>query len=281
MPVLSAELDSRGQHARYGSVAAGLEAVLPHSPDRDFFAGVDLKQRNHSRAVIDTTRSTDYFDNRSFDARIGMQQKVDERNALRITAGLGRQTLDNSQPYRRSQSLQAEWRHVTNSGLLGSFWMLDQRNRYEGINGTEFRQYGGNQWLAGANLTGSFGSNGTVVAQLGVLGGIERATDIAYGNVDGDKQITGLRLGGQWQALPDLQVLASLGGMRTQYALTNTLFLEKRRDILWDASLGAQWRIDDTWSLRPLLSYSRSDSNIGAYDYARKDYSLTVRYDFR
>jgi tetratricopeptide (TPR) repeat protein len=281
MPILNANLESRARRTRYGNAAAGLEVVLPDTPEREFFGGIDMRRRHHQHLTVDSTRATDYYDTRGLDVRLGVQQKLDAQNALRFTSGLSRQTLDDQQPYRRSQSLQAEWRHSVDSSLQGSLWLMGQRNRYGSVDGTSFRQYGGNQGLAGLGVVKGFGEDNSVVAQLTLYAGQERATDIAQGNLDGDKRITGLRLGGQWRIFPALHLLAAVGGSQTRYDLVNTLFLDRRNDILWDASLGAQWRMSDTWSLRPQFAYARSDSNFGAYDYARHDYSLTLRYDFR
>lgn len=281
MPVLNANLDAQAKRSRHSTLAAGVDFSAPVTPEHEIFGGFDVRQRQHQHLAIDSTRTTDYYDTRNLDGRLGLQQKLDPKNLLRFTASLSRQTLNGNEPYRRSQTLLGEWRHTFDARTQGSLWLMNQRNRYGSVDGTSFKQYGGNQLLAGLGAVRGFGEDGAFVASLSLYAGQERATEISEGNLDGDKRIAGLRVGGQWRLLPDFHVLAAIGGTQTRHELLNTLFLDKRRDVVWDAGIGAQWRMSDAWSLRPQYTYIRSDSNFGAYDYARHDYSLTLRYDFR
>lgn len=281
MPILDATLSSEARRAAHASVAAGAELALASSPEQEFFAGIDIRRRHHQARHIDSTMNADYYDTRSFDGRFGVQQKLDGANALRVTTALSRQTLDDGHAYRRTQTLMTEWRHDFTAQAQGTVWVLDQRNRYGSVGDTSFRQYGGNQLLAGVGMISSVAASLPLLLHFSAYAGKEAATDIGHGNLDGDKQLAGLRIGSQIRLFPELDLSAALGGALTRYALTNPLFFDKRRDQVWDASIGAQWRMSDAWSLRPHYIYSRSDSNIGAYDNARHDYSLTLRYDFR
>jgi hypothetical protein len=65
------------------------------------------------------------------------------------------------------------------------------------------------------------------------------------------------------------------------YSNFNQYFLCQRSDHLYDLTLGANWRLDKFWTLRPQLSYSRNDSNIVVYGFNRIDVSLNIRRDFR
>lgn len=61
----------------------------------------------------------------------------------------------------------------------------------------------------------------------------------------------------------------------------NPPFLVKRRDDMHEASLGLNWQFAKGWSLKPQISWLRSDSNLALYDYDRSDASLRLRYDFQ
>lgn len=281
MPILNANLSSIGLRVDYEVFSAGFAATAANDTGGELFGGADLKRRQHRHRIVDTTRNADYYDTRSFEGRIGFQQKFGATDALRVSAGRSRQTLDDRHGYRSTQSMMAEWRHTFDAMTQGSLWLMDQRNRYGTVGTTSYRQYNGDQLLAGVGLVRGFGQANAVIAHLTAYGGGERATDRASGNLDGDKALTGARVGGQLRVLPELDLTASVGGSLTRYELYNLLFRSHRRDYLWDATLGAQWRINKEWTLKPQYAYSRSDSNFGAYDYERHDYSVTLRYDFR
>lgn len=281
MPILNLSLSSQARRVDHETFAAGVETSLSLNAKSDVFGGIDLKRRQNGHRTVDSTRNADYYNTRSADGRLGVQHKIDAANVLRLTASRMRLTLDDTQGYRRSQSLLAEWRHAFDATTQGSLWLLDQRSRYGTVRTTSYRQYGGDQLLAGFGLVRGFGQGNTVIAHLTAYGGSERATDRASGNLDGDKTLTGARIGGQVRVLPELDLTASLGGSLTRYELYNLLFYTHRRDHVWDAALGAQWRLNKEWTVKPQYAYTRSDSNIGAYDHERHDYSITLRYDFR
>ncbi|MCP4042800.1 MAG: DUF560 domain-containing protein, partial [Gammaproteobacteria bacterium] len=61
----------------------------------------------------------------------------------------------------------------------------------------------------------------------------------------------------------------------------NTLFLKKRRDNQFDATLGLDWKYLQNWKLSPRLSYTKNHSNIEIDKYERTEVGLTVRREFR
>jgi long-subunit fatty acid transport protein len=58
------------------------------------------------------------------------------------------------------------------------------------------------------------------------------------------------------------------------------LFLKGRKDTQYDASLGLRYRFTDAISVRPRVTYTRNDSNIGLYDYDRWTASVGARLSF-
>lgn len=111
-----------------------------------------------------------------------------------------------------------------------------------------------------------------------LLAGRERAVNA---RPDGDKDIRGGRVGGQWSLREDVDLFGSMGWQKGAYALENAIFQLTREDRLFDATAGVVWRIDNAWSLRPQVLYIRNNSNIPIYAYNRLDYSITLRRDFR
>lgn len=281
IPIFGANFNSASRRADYGHVAIGGEAAVANNQGGELFAGADIKRRHQAYEAVDGTRNTDYYDTRSFDVRLGAQQKVGAADALRLTAARSKQALDDTSGYRSTQSLLAEWRHSFDGATQGSAWLLDQRNRYGTVAGTSYRQYGGDQLLLGLGLVHAFGAEGRFVLHGSGYGGEERATDRGAGNLDGDKRIGGLRVGGLYRVADDLDLTAGAGALYNRYELVNPMFRAQRVDFLWDASLGAQWRFARDWTLKPQYAYTRSDANFGAYDYERHDFSLTLRYDLR
>ena len=57
--------------------------------------------------------------------------------------------------------------------------------------------------------------------------------------------------------------------------------MDFRKETQYDLGLGLNWRFQRDWSLKPQLTYTRSDSNFRVYDYDRYELMLTLRKDFR
>ena len=59
------------------------------------------------------------------------------------------------------------------------------------------------------------------------------------------------------------------------------IFNEQRTDKQTDAAVGAVWRIDRAWHLRPQLTYTRNASTIAINAYDRYEASVTLRREFK
>jgi len=114
-----------------------------------------------------------------------------------------------------------------------------------------------------------------------------------YGGIGGGKEETrrpgadqlsyafaSAQLGGEWSLGEKTAVIAGASVEHRDYDSRDPLFLKGRKDTQLDASVGVRYRITDTISIRPRVSYTRNDSNIVLYDYDRWTASVGVRLSF-
>lgn len=260
-------LGPNSQRAADNFLAFGGGAELTHALSGGFslIAGIDLKQRIH--------RNWDTYDSGSTDFRAGIQS-VHDRDTFRLTIGRNEYSLDHAN-YRRIGSLGLELRHAADArtqviafGQASEILYLQDSSQ----------AYSSDQFMAGIGLVRSLELSGNPL----VFGSLYYGDDTATRNrADGDRSIFGARVGFQRPLRDDLDVFASLSLQKSNYMSENILFRETRKETQYDIGLGLNWRFRTDWLLRPLLTYTRSDSNFKIYDYDRTEFSLTLRKDFR
>lgn len=124
-------------------------------------------------------------------------------------------------------------------------------------------------------------------------GSITYADKAIYGGIGGGKEETrrpgadqlsyafaNAQLGGEWSLGEKASLIAGASVEHRNYDSRDPLFLKGRKDTQYDASLGLRYRFTDTISVRPRVTYTRNDSNIGLYDYDRWTASVGVRLSF-
>lgn len=124
-------------------------------------------------------------------------------------------------------------------------------------------------------------------------GSITYADKNLYGGVGGGKEETrrvgadhlsyvffNTQIGGEFDLGEQTALLAGASIEYRNYDGTDPLFLTGRKDTQYDASIGLRYRITDTFSVRPRVTYTRNDSNIRLYDYDRWTASVGVRLNF-
>lgn len=116
----------------------------------------------------------------------------------------------------------------------------------------------------------------TVFANIN--GGIERprATAGRYLGFD----FAGASVGFEIPVAARLAVTGSASIEYRSHRDIDPLFLGKRRDWQADAALGLRYALTDTLSVRPRVTYTRSDSNFALYDYDRVTASVGLRIEF-
>jgi tetratricopeptide (TPR) repeat protein len=124
-------------------------------------------------------------------------------------------------------------------------------------------------------------------------GSITYADQTVYGGIGGGKEETrrigadqlsygfvNAQLGGEWNVTEKASFMAGASIEYRNYDSRDPLFLKGRKDIQYDGSIGLRYRITDVLSVRPRVSYTRNDSNVGLYDYDRWTASVGARLSF-
>jgi outer membrane protein len=258
----------------YYVVAAGGEVTYRLNTKWGLYAGADMRQRSNN-----TQKS---FDTLNVDARFGVMFGAKE-NHLRIGVLAGQYNLDNS-PNSDTAGLNAEWSHMFSPsnqlkifGQSAQYRFADvvmQVNDYDQMvmGGGWFHVLkDGKSTLFGSLYSGTEKDVSTIVTVPLPNGG----------RIDGAKRFNGLRVGGQSAFSDKVTLFAIVGEQTGSYNKVNYYFQRQRNDRLYDLAVGANWRWNKLWALRPQLNYSKNASNIIIYSYDRMDVSLTIRRDFR
>jgi hypothetical protein len=248
----------------YWSLAGGAEIAHELTPGVSLFAGADARYRNNF--------TEDRFDTDSLGGRVGVAFPG-ARTLFRAMLQGERFYLDHD-ANRTTGGIAADVRYSLDPATFLSGFVANTAYRFQaqGLNVNDF-----DQALGGVGLIRLFHEGRSALAAT-LLAGKENELN---GRADGDKDITGLRLGGQLGLRESLDLIASVGVQRGGYSRENAAFQRTRKDEQLDATLGFVWRFSGAWSLRPQLLYVRNDSNIPIYEYQRTDASVTLRYDFK
>ena len=258
----------------YYSVAAGGEASHNLDANWGLYTGADVRQRGNNTQTG--------FDTLSLDGRAGVTFTDSEKNIFRIGGMGGRYNLARVHYYDFS-GFSADWWHVYSPTNQVSIFAQYGRNRFVDTAMTinDFDQtILGTTWLhvLADGQSVFFGSlflaNENDVAPI-------TPTNPSGGRADGDKRGLGLRAGGQTAMGENTELFANLGLQSGAYDKTSASFLLKRKDDLFDLSMGANWHWDKNWTLRPQLNYWKNSSDIVIDSYNRMDVSLNIRRDFR
>lgn len=248
----------------YGLLAAGADIAHEWSPGYAVFGGASARYRSNS--------SADPFDYKSAEGHGGIAISGPSTLFKAILSG-ERFYLDNS-ANRNSVGLGADLRYQFNPANFANIFGQYTNHRFQtqALSVNNF-----DQALVGAGWQRLF-NEGRNMLSVTVFAGKENATS---GRADGDKDIWGVRIGGQVNLREGLDAFGSVGWQQGDYKQQNVAFQATRDDKLVDAVAGLTWRLNKAWSVRPQVLYIQNDSNIPIYAYKRTDYSVTLRYDFR
>lgn len=263
----------------YYALTAGGEVNHELSHDWSLFAAGDVRKRgNAAHSEFDTVNT---------DVRAGaMFEAKDDRFRLSVLRGRYDLGGDHNSD---ATGFKGEWWHVYSPANQLNAFAQSVKYRYvdDIMKPNDFDQLAfGLGWLhvvadGKSSLSGGvhYGSERDVSPVITVPGiGIINPSG---GRNDGASRFKGLRVGGQMASSERTTLFAAAGLQKGDYDKTNYLFLRERKDRLYDLKLGANWRWDRLWTLRPQLNYSRNNSNIEIYSYDRTDISLVIRRDFR
>lgn len=261
----------------YLGVAAGGEISHSLNDKWGVYGGANLRQHGNMTQTP--------YDSMSADGRVGMVYSVD-KNAYKLTL-TGAQSYSANSMRRDSLGMNAEWQHAFNPA--------NQMNT--------FVQYGSNR-AAGSPPTApgsdarTTGNTVQMVVGLGwlhVMADGKQATfvnaytgkelDTAPANIappDGKKRFDGVSVGGQAAFSAQVDGYASLGWQHAVYEKPNGFIVNNgtRDEYQYDLTIGANWRLDKLWTIKPQVALSRKNSNLAIYGFDRTDVSLTIRREF-
>lgn len=269
VPLFGLELTLTPQSRRigdwYGAFGAGGEVIQHLAGGMAAFAGADFRLRSNWRQ--------DTFDYTQLDGRVGLQYQL-TRHLFRAGVSAGEYRLDARRHYENT-GFAGEWRYAVSENTVASFFGASNRLRFHD---PLLRGNSADQMLTGIGLLHALNPDRTTFVFASVYGGHERDTD---NRVDGSRDLWGVRLTGQYNIRPNLDVYAVLGAHMSDYDTENFVFQNVRRDRVYELSLGFNWRPERGWTVRPQVTYVNAYSNVPINKFDRYDVSITLRRDFR
>ncbi len=245
----------------YWGLQAGGEASYQASEAVNAFAAADY----FGRYYTDFSES-DYG---ILDGRFGASY-AGGAYQLTGTVFLGRYWLDD-RPIRDNVGLSGNWRYSLGANSQVSAQVFLMRYRYK-------NRFAPNDIDLGSLTLGwNRALTSAVAISVFLVAGKEQATN---GRPDGDREFWGPRASVQATLRPNLGLFGTAGAQKGDYEVINPTFGTKRKDWLYDATVGLYWTFADRWSLQPQLAWIRNDSNISTSDFDRTEISLSIRRDF-
>ena len=249
---------------RYGVMAGGADVAHEINPGMAVFGGGSGRVRINSEA--------DRFNSHSAEAHGGIVLAID-KFMFRGTMNAERFFLDQTRN-RTTSGGGVDVRYTVDPATFINVFGQYSRFRFEqmALTVNDF-----DMTLMGVGFLRLF-NEGRRALNVTLFNGFESEINT---RADGNKSIIGIRIGGTLNLRGNVDAFASAGKQRGTYDRQNAAFLDTRHDNQTDVATGIVWRIDNAWSLRPQVVYSRNDTNIPIYGYKRTDYSVTLRRDFR
>jgi len=254
--------DRKGDN--YSTLGLGGELNHQMTEKWGLYGGADYRGRAYQTYCDNTC-------NGSLDARTGLSYSGGSW-LLRTGLTAGTYNLNQAQ-YRDSLGVTMDWRLALNSASQLSLGGSATRASYL-IEANNSQNTQTNALSAGW-LT-SLG-DGSAVFSLTASTGVEIATG---GRDDGNKNYWSPRVLLQKSFTDKVGGYVTAGATYSKYAGINTLYQVNRDETLYDLALGVTWTLAKGFSMRPQLSWLKSNSNAELYAYDKVDGSVNFRLDF-
>lgn len=259
----------------YIGLNAGVLYKLPRDQESSWIFGLDGKQKEYF--TEHNFRST------TLSGQVGYELNR-EQNTYRVAFNVQRTLQDGESASTPFASLNSNiygvfgsWQHLLDTRTQVSLFAQFNMIRYpdQPLSDT-------NATTVGAALTRIVDAPYQPILLTSVFHTRESARNDISNGADYSRDVVGLRVAGQLTLDPKLEAYAAAGfqfrdDINNSARQTNVF----GKDELIDVNVGMKWKLDKEWSLRPQISYTRSDSNISLYSYDRTDYSITLRKEFR
>lgn len=267
----------------FSQAGAGADYSVPLKSGFGLYVGGDLRDRhyynnnaNFNYQQYDTRGGASYtLEQDVFRAGVQSQNYYQEA-ATPINAATGTRITND----RRTSGYTAEWRHVLKPGRQFGLFMQSNQQRFL----TNAPQ-NINQNLYGGQFINAWEMKWNPLLMLAAYQSRDRALgpqNIA-GTTDVSKTLTGLRLYGQVTPWERLDVFASVGNTKRDdnSAFSRSTVIDYGHDRTFDLTLGLNWRVMPSWTVRAQAAYFENRSNIGLYEYTRSELSVFMRRDFK
>lgn len=247
-------------HDAFAQAGAGANAEFRLSPSWSLNGSASLTNR--------TYQDIDAYSNTALDADIGLSWHEGENGVQAKLQG-------------QSYYLDGDaFRSFV--GVLGQYQLTLSRTSaltaYAQISSFDYRVNSPSamRYTVGGGYSHAFAARWSPVLFGGAYAGTE-VSDIS--NIGAGQDFMGLRAGGSLTVHRMLSLTASASVEQRTYDAKNPLFLVVREDTQADLSVGAVYTPIKHFSIRPTVSYSQSNSNIGLYEFDRQVFSLDFHYE--
>ena len=235
------------------------------SDNVNLYAGLEIDlQRNFQASQ---------FDRSATDLRLGSIFTM-AAHELELSLVSGK-TYVEQRNYRNLTGGAIQWRINVNE--VNQFQSIVQFNRLS-YPMRETSVFDADQSVIGVSWLRAFGASRQVSGFAGIYQG--KDTD-ANGNPSGTKDFYGFRAGGQWTIAEKWAVFHTFGVAFAEYDGFDISQQKYREDLHLDWNIGLNYLLWNNWSMRPQINITRHDSNIGLYDFNRREISVTLRRDWR
>jgi hypothetical protein len=260
--VVALNADGVKTRSNFATARAGISNRYALSPEWSLVGRAQVYFRAHDS-------NANQFDNRSYSALGGAAYRREKHEFSLGWQAVNEELYGNS--FRQQGGLLGEWIYrIDGFRQWGTFVQLSELH-YASQSVRDMKRQ-----VAGSTYVQVFPSG--ITAYAGLYAGTERpiASDQ---NVLGHN-LSGLRFGGQMGWTTNLSGFASLGWEGRTYGGEDSLFQTTRNDRQTMLDVGLSWVPAPQWRVTPLVSWTRTDSNITINTYTKTGASVTVRRDF-
>jgi outer membrane protein len=254
---------AREQSDNFMNLSGGFSVRHPFTDKLAVFGAVSGTSRINSDQTA--------FDNSALDFNAGLQYRQNQHN---FSFALQDNHFDlDSEKFRHAYGATAQWLYNVDANNQVGSYLQYSRLIYHG---NEIRN--ADRTIIGLNAAHVFAGDLSPVVFASLYGGREIARDSQFDFLSQD--ILGVRAGGQLSLNNKWQLFGSLAHELRDNDEDDPTFFKKRKDRQYDASLGLNFVPARDWSIKPQITYTKTDSNIELNSFDRHIISVDIRKDF-
>jgi tetratricopeptide (TPR) repeat protein len=269
------------RRAPYAAINGGADLEQVIGKGYSFVADADIRAREY--------RNNSDFNSVSGGGHAGIKQKLD---SWAIRADLHGQWLrqDGAVPITPGSPVLNNNRNISGFRIDAQYAPVEQRLYMGQCLYSRFRYptnsvQDTNQTLCSLTWVGEWTGDTSRLLAFSLFGGVDKALrplNAAVSPTDVSRKQGGLRVFAQWTIAEKLDANALLGYTlrRDDQEKARAELIAIGRDKTFEAGLGLSWRFMPAWSVRSAINYTRNNSNIDLYDYARTEFQIFLRRDF-